>query len=81
MSRWDGRERAALVALLRRTTSEKGERESVRRLADETSPVVLLRERLGPDDLFSDPVEEAIAQAREDIASPTSTWPGTWRRR
>ncbi|MEV0158518.1 DNA-processing protein DprA [Nonomuraea fuscirosea] len=69
MGRWDGRERAALVALLRRTTTEKAERESVRRLADETSPVALLRERLGPDDLFSDPVEEAIAQAQEDIAS------------
>ncbi|MFB9623757.1 DNA-processing protein DprA [Nonomuraea helvata] len=69
MSRWDDRERAAMVALLRRTATEKGERELVQQLAEEASAVALLRERLAPVDLFSDPVDEAIAQAAEEIAS------------
>ncbi|GAA3243801.1 hypothetical protein GCM10020216_071340 [Nonomuraea helvata] len=69
VSRWDDRERAAMVALLRRTATEKGERELVQQLAEEASAVALLRERLAPVDLFSDPVDEAIAQAAEEIAS------------
>ncbi|MFB4281500.1 MULTISPECIES: DNA-processing protein DprA [unclassified Nonomuraea] len=69
MGRWDDRERAALVALLRHTSTEKGERELVQRLADEASPVTVLREHLAPVDLFSDPVDEAIARATEEITS------------
>ncbi|MEV0620787.1 DNA-processing protein DprA [Nonomuraea sp. NPDC050404] len=69
MSRWDDRERAAMVALLRRTPTEKGERELVQRLTEEASPVAVLRERLDPVDLFSDPMEEALAGAGEEISS------------
>ncbi|WP_193318228.1 DNA-processing protein DprA [Nonomuraea phyllanthi] len=68
MARWDD-ERAAIVALLRRTPTEKGEREVVQRLTEGASAVALLRERLAPVDLFADPVEEAIAQAEAEIAA------------
>ncbi len=57
-----------MVALLRRTSTEQGERDLVQRL-DEASPVAVLRERLGSADLFSDPVEDAMAGAAEEIAS------------
>ncbi|MGP3956781.1 hypothetical protein ACTWPT_12335 [Nonomuraea sp. 3N208] len=69
VARWDVRERAAMVALLRRTSTEKAERELVQRLTEEASAAAVLRERLAPVDLFSDPVEEAIAEAQEEIAS------------
>lgn len=58
-----------MVALLRRTPTEKGERELVQRLTEEASPVAVLRERLDPVDLFSDPMEEALAGAGEEISS------------
>ncbi|MGR6916099.1 DNA-processing protein DprA [[Actinomadura] parvosata] len=69
MSGWDERERAALLALLRRTPAEKDERALVQRLTEEPSPVRVLSEHLGPVDLFSDPVEEAIAAAAQELAS------------
>ncbi|MFC5822781.1 DNA-processing protein DprA [Nonomuraea insulae] len=69
MGRWDDTERAAMVALLRCTPTERGERELVQQLTDEASAVALLRRRLAPVDLFSDPMEEAIAKAKEEIAS------------
>lgn len=65
----DDRERAATVALLCRTSTEKGERELVQQLTEGASAAALLRERLAPVDLFSDPVEEAITQAKDEIAS------------
>lgn len=69
VGRWDDTERAAMVALLRCTPTERGERELVQQLTDEASAVAMLRERLAPVDLFSDPVEEAIAKAKEEIVS------------
>ncbi|MEU6716304.1 DNA-processing protein DprA [Nonomuraea sp. NPDC046802] len=69
MSQWDDRERAAVVALLRRTTTEKSERELVQQLTEESSAVALLSQRLAPVDLFFDPVDEAMAQAMEEIAA------------
>ena len=69
VGQWDDRERAATVALLRRTATEKGERELVQQLTEGASTAALLRERLAPVDLFSDPVEEAITQAKGEIAS------------
>ncbi|WP_433512674.1 DNA-processing protein DprA [Nonomuraea sp. CA-143628] len=69
MGEWHETERAATVALLRRTSTEKGERELVQKLTEGASAAALLRERLAPVDLFSDPVEEAIAQAKDEIDS------------
>lgn len=69
VGRWDDRERAAMVALLRRISTEKAERELVQRLTEEASAEALLRKRLAPIDLFSDPVEEVITAAQEEIAS------------
>ncbi|MEU7741522.1 DNA-processing protein DprA [Nonomuraea sp. NPDC049158] len=69
MGQGDDRERAATVALLCRTSTEKGERELVQQLTEGASAAALLRERLAPVDLFSDPVEEAITQAKDEIAS------------
>mgnify|MGYP001081835918 FL=1 len=67
MERWGDRERAALVALLRRTSTEKGERAVVWRITEGASVVDLLRERLDPANLSSDPLEEAIGEARQEI--------------
>lgn len=69
VSRWDDRERAAMVALLRRTPTEKGERDLVQRIMEDDSASTLLRERLAPIDLFTDPVEDAIALAEQEIAA------------
>ncbi|MGW0802052.1 DNA-processing protein DprA [Nonomuraea sp. NPDC002799] len=69
MGRLDDRERAAMVALLRRISTEKGERELVQQLTDDATAVTLLSRRLAPVDLFSDPVEEAITEAGAEIAS------------
>ncbi|NBE97632.1 MULTISPECIES: DNA-processing protein DprA [unclassified Nonomuraea] len=65
----DDRERAATVALLRRIPTEKGERELVQHLTEGASAEALLRDRLAPVDLFSDPLEEAMTRANEEIAS------------
>lgn len=69
MGQQDDRARAAMVALLRRTPTEKGERDLVQKLTEGTSAETLLRARLAPVDLFSDPLEEAINQAEEEIAA------------
>ncbi|WP_157251948.1 DNA-processing protein DprA [Nonomuraea typhae] len=69
MMRWDATERAAVVALLRRTPTEKDERALVQRITETGSASVVLRERLDPVDLFSDPLEEALAQAQAEIAA------------
>lgn len=63
MTPWDSTERVAMVALLRRTPSEKAQRELVQRITEEGSALALLREQLGPSDLFRDPVEEAVREA------------------
>ncbi|MEV5411002.1 DNA-processing protein DprA [Thermopolyspora sp. NPDC052614] len=57
------------MALLRRTTTEKGERDLVQRITEGASATALLHERLAPTDLFSDPFEEAIDEARREIAA------------
>ncbi|MFC4010715.1 DNA-processing protein DprA [Nonomuraea purpurea] len=67
--RWDDRERAAMVALLRRITTERSERELVQQLTEEASAVALLSQRLAPVDLFSAPADEAIAQVMGEIAA------------
>ncbi|WP_345557996.1 DNA-processing protein DprA [Nonomuraea rosea] len=69
MGRWDERERAAMVALLRRTSTEKGERQLVQQFTEGATATALLRERLAPVDLFSDPVEEATAEAAAEVAA------------
>lgn len=67
MAPWDSTERAALVALLRCTPSEKGQRDLVQRITEEGSALALLRERLGPGSLFGDPVEDALSEAARAI--------------
>jgi DNA processing protein len=67
MAPWDSTERAAMVALSRCTPSEKGQRDLVQRITEEGSALALLRERLGPGNLFGDPVEEAISEATQAI--------------
>ncbi|TDE49044.1 hypothetical protein E1295_20720 [Nonomuraea mesophila] len=57
------------MALLRRISTEKGERELVQHLTEGASAEALLRDRLAPVDLFSDPLEEAMTRANEEIAS------------
>ncbi|MFG1945958.1 DNA-processing protein DprA [Nonomuraea sp. NPDC048826] len=68
MGRQADRARAALVALLRRTPTEKSERDVVQKLTEGASAETLLRACLAPVDLFSDPLDEAIDQAEEEIA-------------
>lgn len=56
MAPWDSTERAAMVALLRCTPLEKAQHDLVQRITEEGSALALLDERLGPSNLFGDPV-------------------------
>lgn len=67
MAAWDSTERAAMVALLRCTPTEKGQRELVQRITEGSSVLALLHERLGPSNLFGDPVGEAVSKAAQAI--------------
>ncbi|GAA0970721.1 hypothetical protein GCM10009555_020100 [Acrocarpospora macrocephala] len=69
MARWDSRKRAELVAALHRAPSEGDQRELVQRVTEEGSVQTFLRERLGPADLFSDPIDAALEEARLEIVS------------
>ncbi|WP_181871156.1 DNA-processing protein DprA [Sphaerisporangium album] len=69
MGLWDRTADAAWVALLRRTPTEKGQRDLVQRVAEGASPLTLLRESLGPDGLFDSPFETAMREAESEIAS------------
>ncbi|MFC0864793.1 DNA-processing protein DprA [Sphaerimonospora cavernae] len=69
MALWGDVERAALVALLRHTPTEQGRRDLVQRITERGSVLDLLRERLGPADLFTDPMEDAVREAMRELAS------------
>ena len=56
-----------MVALLRRTDTEKAQRDLVQRITEGTSALAVLRKNLGPTDLFSDPVDMALAAAQAEI--------------
>jgi DNA processing protein len=67
MVRRDGAEGPAVVALLRHGRAEKAGRELVLATMQGQSPLSVLKEHLGPPDLISDPVEDALYKARHDI--------------
>lgn len=63
----DGTEASAVIALLRRGHAEKAGRELVLATMQGNSALSVLRDRLGPPDLLSDPVEAALHQAQHEI--------------
>ncbi|GAB1819704.1 DNA-processing protein DprA [Herbidospora sp. RD11066] len=69
MAHWDARERAAIVASLRRVSSERNRCELVQRVTEEGSARSFLRECLGQADLFADPVDVALEEALLAISS------------
>ncbi|MRH92821.1 DNA-processing protein DprA [Nocardia sp. SYP-A9097] len=68
IERRDGGETAAIVALLRHGGIEKAGRDLVLATMQGQSALSVLQDRLGPPDLISDPVEEALRNAEREVA-------------